>query len=260
MIDIILLGSYGRMGKMIQESVIENPETTLCAIVEHPDKSPPTMLPEHCSFFTDINKAITYAPKATIIDFTNPYSTMYTARCAHKNNNPLVIGTTGLCEEEEKELSILAKTSPILLASNMSRGITALLHILPEFIASLGKGYDIEISEIHHQHKKDAPSGTAISLGKKIADSKGWDFPSVAKYHRENIHEARKEKEIGIQSIRGGDVAGVHTLYFLGEGERIEITHHAHSRKTFAEGAVHAALWLSKQKARTLYSMQDTLQ
>ena len=139
----------------------------------------------------------------------------------------------------------------------MSIGINVLLKVLPELTRLLGEKYDLEMVELHHNRKKDAPSGTALKLAECLAEARDWNLPDVACYHREGIIGARPKEEIGVQSIRGGDVVGVHTVYFMGQGERIEVTHQAHSRENFAQGALRAAQWLARQPAGRLYTMQD---
>ncbi len=139
----------------------------------------------------------------------------------------------------------------------MSIGVNVLLRILPQLTKTLGPDYDMEIVEIHHNRKKDAPSGTALMLGEALAEARDWDFEACKKTCREGMTGERPKMEIGIQAVRGGDVAGVHTVYFFGPGERIEVTHQAHGRENFAMGALTAAKWLKNQKAGKLYSMQD---
>jgi 4-hydroxy-tetrahydrodipicolinate reductase len=141
----------------------------------------------------------------------------------------------------------------------MSIGVNVLLKLLPGLTRALGRDYDVEVLEIHHKLKKDSPSGTALRLGEVLAGAKNWRFEDVACYHREGITGARPEEQIGMQAVRGGDVTGVHTVYFLGPGERIEVTHQTHSRENFANGALRAVQWISTQKPGKLYSMQDFL-
>ena len=141
----------------------------------------------------------------------------------------------------------------------MSIGISVIRKILPQLAAALGPDYDMEIVEIHHKHKKDAPSGTALTLAEGLAASRNWDAKDVRLSSRDGLIGERPQEQIGVQAVRGGDVVGVHTVYFLGQGERIELTHHAHSRENFARGALRAALWLPSQKPGKLYSMPDLL-
>ena len=170
----------------------------------------------------------------------------------------MVIGTTGFSKEDLKEIEILTKTIPCVLASNMSLGVNLLLKVLQDVARVLGDDYDIEIVESHHRLKKDAPSGTALKMAQVIADAVNRNLEEVAVYSRKGIIGQRTKKEIGIQTIRAGDIVGDHTVLFGGLGERIEITHKASSRDTFARGALKAALWL-KGKPSGLYDMQDVL-
>lgn len=141
----------------------------------------------------------------------------------------------------------------------MSVGVNVLLELLPELVQMLGPDYDLEMVELHHNRKKDSPSGTALRLAESLASARDWDLKDVACYHREGIIGERPKKEIGVQAIRGGDVVGVHTVYFMGPGERIEVTHHAHSRENFAQGALRAASWLPGQPGGKVYAMGDIL-
>ena len=141
----------------------------------------------------------------------------------------------------------------------MSLGINVLLRVLPDLVRLLGDDYDLEIMEIHHNRKKDSPSGTALRLAECLAEAKDWDLEDTACYHREGIIGERPKKEIGLQTLRGGDVVGVHTVYCLGPGERIEINHQAHSRENFAQGALRAAARLREQNPGKLYSMVELL-
>lgn len=198
-------------------------------------------------------------PGATIIDFTAPAATMATLEAALHHGNPMVIGTTGLSADEKSRLEDAARRIPLFFSPNMSVGINALLDILPRLVRVLGPDYDLEIVEMHHNRKKDAPSGTALRLGECLAEARDWKLDEVSACSREGLIGARPKAEIGIQTVRGGDVVGMHTVYFAGEGERIEVTHHAHSRDNFARGALRAAGWLARQKHGRLYSMQDML-
>ena len=141
----------------------------------------------------------------------------------------------------------------------MSVGINVLLQVLPQLTRLLGPAYDLEIAEVHHRLKKDAPSGTAIRLGQCLAQARGQEYEDVARCCREGIVGERIDEEIGVQTLRGGDVVGDHTVFYFGPGERIEVTHRAHSRETFAQGALRAAAWLASQPAGKIYAMEDML-
>jgi 4-hydroxy-tetrahydrodipicolinate reductase len=193
-----------------------------------------------------------------IIDFTSIESTMENLKIAAANGKAMVIGTTGFSKEDLKEIESLTKKIPCVLASNMSLGVNLLLKVLQDVARVLGDEYDIEIVEAHHRLKKDAPSGTALKMAQVIADAVERNLDEVAVYSRKGIIGQRTKKEIGIQTVRAGDIVGEHTVYFGGLGERIEITHKASSRDTFARGALKAALWLAGKPAG-LYDMQDVL-
>jgi 4-hydroxy-tetrahydrodipicolinate reductase len=193
-----------------------------------------------------------------IIDFTTISSTKENIKLTSSKGKAMVIGTTGFSKDDLKEISELTKKIPCVMASNMSMGVNLLLKILQDIARVLGDDYDIEIIEAHHRLKKDAPSGTALKMAQVIADAVNRNLDEVAVYARKGIMGERTKKEIGIQTIRAGDIVGEHTVIFGGLGERIEITHKASSRDTFARGALKAALWLSGKPA-ALYDMQDVL-
>ncbi len=171
-----------------------------------------------------------------------------------------VVGTTGLTEAEQQGLEALASEMPLLFAPNMSLGVNLLAALVEQAAARLkGLGYDIEVTEMHHRHKKDAPSGTAIFLGEAAAKGSGWNLAEVQKDGRSGITGERPDQEIGFHALRGGDVVGDHTVRFAAEGELLDLGHRATKRETFAIGALRAASWLSKQPAGRLYSMTDVL-
>ncbi|MEW6001753.1 MAG: 4-hydroxy-tetrahydrodipicolinate reductase [Nitrospirota bacterium] len=193
-----------------------------------------------------------------IIDFTTVSSTKENLKRASSKGRAMVIGTTGFSKEDLKEISELTRNAPCVMASNMSMGVNLLLKVLQDIARVLGDDYDIEIIEAHHRMKKDAPSGTALKMAQVIAEALKRNLDEVAVYGRKGIIGERTSREIGIQTIRAGDIVGEHTVIFGGPGERIEITHKASSRDTFARGALKAALWLSGKPAG-LYDMQDVL-
>lgn len=193
-----------------------------------------------------------------VIDFTAPEATAEHARICADRGKALVVGTTGLSPEQKGELLGLSARIPMVVAPNMSVGVNLLLRLAAEAARVLGEGYDVEIVEAHHRHKKDAPSGTALRIAEVVAEALGRDLAKDATYGRHGMTGPRPRSEIGIQTVRGGDVVGEHTLFFLGEGERLELTHRASSRGAFARGAVRAALW-AVGRAPGLYDMQDVL-
>jgi 4-hydroxy-tetrahydrodipicolinate reductase len=193
-----------------------------------------------------------------IIDFTFHRATMEFARIAARHHTAMVIGTTGLSSEELAELGELSADFPCVQAPNMSVCVNVLFKLVRKTAAILGPDYDIEIVEAHHNKKKDAPSGTALKLGELAAEGVGSRLDQVGVFERSGIIGERKPGEIGIQTIRAADIVGEHTVYFAGPGERIELTHRAHTRDHFARGAAVAAAWL-EGKANGMYSMFDVL-
>ena len=193
-----------------------------------------------------------------IVSFTTVEASLAHLKAAASKGKAMVIGTTGFTKDDLREVSKLTRKIPCVMASNMSMGVNLLLKILQDIAKALGEGYDIEIIEAHHRMKKDAPSGTALKMAQVIADALKRNLDEVAVYARKGIIGERTAKEIGIQSIRAGDIVGEHTVIFGGLGERIEITHKVSSRDTFARGALRAALWVANKPAG-LYDMQDVL-
>jgi 4-hydroxy-tetrahydrodipicolinate reductase len=191
-----------------------------------------------------------------LVDFTTPTATLLNARAAAELGKAAVIGTTGLSEEQVAELRSLAAQAPILYGRNMSVGVNTVLSVLPALVRALD-GYDVEVTEAHHRHKKDAPSGTALAIAEVIAEAMGRRLDELAVYGREGI-QPRQAGEIGIHALRGGGNAGEHTVLFADEGEQIQLVHRAYSRRTFALGALRAARWLSGQ-APGFYGMPDVL-
>lgn len=193
-----------------------------------------------------------------VVDFTHPEGTLENLKIAAEHGKAMVIGTTGFSKGALEEARALARKLPCVLSFNMSLGINLLLRVLRDIAGALGDDYDVEIVEAHHRQKKDAPSGTALMMGREIADALGRDFEADAVYARKGMIGERSRKEIGIQTIRAGDIVGEHTVIFGGLGERVEVTHRASSRDTFARGALRAAMWIAG-KGTGLYTMQDVL-
>ena len=256
-IPVIVMGAAGRMGATLVRLVRESADLRLAGVVERAEKAASLGDPG-CPVATDIGALPGVGSGTVIIDFTAPVVSLETARAAAKVGAGHVIGTTGFSAQERAELEALAVKTPLFWSPNMSIGVNALLKVLPE-LTRLLDGYDIELSEIHHNKKKDAPSGTAVRLAECLAEAKAWKLEDAACYCRHGMIGERPQKEIGIQTLRGGDVVGVHTVYYLGPGERIEVTHQAHSRENFAGGALRAVRWLHGAKPGKLYSMQDIL-
>jgi 4-hydroxy-tetrahydrodipicolinate reductase len=193
-----------------------------------------------------------------LIDFTSPSATLAHLDACLRHGKAIVIGTTGFTTEQKQQISDAARDIPVVFAPNMSAGVNISLRLLALAARALGDDVDIEIVETHHRHKKDAPSGTALRMGEVIADALGRDLDEVAVYGREGMTGERDRKTIGFATIRAGDVVGDHTVIFAGNGERLEITHKASSRMTFASGAVRAAIWLG-DKPPGLYTIDDVL-
>ena len=258
-LSIIVMGAAGRMGSTIARLAEEADDLVLAAVLERPETLDrlDAFKASGVLVSSDISTVLPACPGAVVIDFTSPEASMVTARAAAACGNPVVIGTTGFSEQQLAELDDLARNSLIFRSANMSVGINVIMDLLPRLTALLGDAYDVEMMEIHHNKKKDAPSGTALHLGEAVAKAKGWDLADVRCSGRDGIIGPRPKKQIGIQALRGGDVVGVHTVYFMGPGEEIEVTHRAQSRDNFARGAVRAAKWLSKQEPGRLYSMSD---
>ena len=258
-ISVVVMGIKGRMGSTVAGLVEKDPDITLAGVLERPGNEG-GLESYGCVAGADLGTVLPQTKGAVVIDFTAPEATVETAHAAAEHGCSLVAGTTGLTPRQLGELESAAKKAPLLWAPNMSLGINVLLKVLPDLVKRLGEKYDLEMVEMHHNQKKDAPSGTAVKLAQCLAEARGWDLGDVGKYCREGIIGARPKSEIGIQTIRGGDVTGVHTMYFMGPGERIEITHQAHSREMFAQGALLAAKWIVGQKPGRLYSMADVLE
>lgn len=254
---VVVVGAEGRMGRMIRRLAEEDENFILAGLVDR-EESLAGLKSCGIPAARNLEELAADASGAVAIDFTAPEASMGTARTAAAHGIPLVIGTTGFSEAQKNELRDLARQTPLFWSANMSVGVNVLLRLLPELARALGPAYDMEMVEIHHGRKKDAPSGTALALGERLAEARGWSLPDVRCSARDGMIGARPHAEIGIQAVRGGDVVGVHTVYFLGPGERIEVTHQAHSRENFAGGALRAARWLATRAPGRLYSMEDT--
>ena len=255
-IDIVILGAKGRMGNTLVNMTLADGELNLVGACEregHTDG----LVYEDCEISDCLEDLLPKVPGAVVVDFTAPESSVAMARTAARFGNPAVIGTTGLNPEQQAELAESAEKTPLFWAPNMSVGVNVLLKVLPQLVRALGEAYDMEMVETHHRMKKDSPSGTALKLAQCLAEARGWEYDDVKKHCRDGIIGERPHEEIGVQTLRGGDVVGDHTMFFFGPGERIEVTHRAHSRETFAAGALRAAKWLAGQKPGKLYAMAD---
>ncbi len=261
---IIVTGATGRMGSRVIALLREYPDLQLAGALEKKgsagigsDIGPLIGAGETKVLLSDSLESI-IGKGDLVIDFTVPSATMQNAKIAAENGKAMVIGTTGLSKDEIEALRLLSAKIPVMLAPNMSVGVNLLFKVLKDVARVLGDDYDIEIIEAHHRMKKDAPSGTALKMAQIIADAVKRDLDKVGVYARKGIIGERTKQEIGIQTVRAGDIVGEHTVLFGGLGERIEITHKASSRDTFARGALRAALWVANRRPG-LYDMQDVL-
>jgi 4-hydroxy-tetrahydrodipicolinate reductase len=261
---IAVMGAAGRMGKTLIEAVQQAPGAGLTAAVDRPDS---TLVGADAGELAaigrigvplsgDLDRVVDEFD--VLIDFTHPTVTLKNLAFCRKHGKAMIIGTTGFSVEEKQLLAEAGKDIPIVFAANFSVGVNLCLKLLDTAARVLGDDVDIEITEAHHRHKVDAPSGTAVRMGEVIADALGRDLKKVAVYGREGQTGARDRETIGFATVRAGDIVGDHTVLFAAEGERVEITHKASSRMTFAKGAVRAALWLDGREPG-LYDMQDVL-
>ena len=241
MTKIAITGSNGRMGQALIEAVKLNPNVSQGSILNRGD---------------DIERVL--KDFDVLIDFTRPEATLDALSVCQSAGKAMVIGTTGFSDDALKVIDQASSDIPIVFAPNMSVGVNLTLKLLETTAKVIGTDSNIEIVEAHHRHKVDSPSGTALKMGEVIANALGRDLSECAVYGREGTEEPRDRQTIGFSSIRGGDVVGEHTVTFFMEGERVEITHKASSRMTYANGAVKACQWLTNQ-ANGLYSMQDVL-
>lgn len=259
-----IVGCSGKMGKAIVEQILLNENTEIAGGTVKPDSEflgldiGSLANSEALGINTGSNLEHLFNASNVVIDFSTPTTSLKAGKIAANTNTPLVIGTTGFTNKERDELVSLGKETTIVWSANMSIGVNLLFALTEQVSAILDDSYDIEIVEMHHYQKVDAPSGTALFLGEAAAKGRKQNLDDVATKSREGIIPARKRGEIGFATIRGGDVVGEHSVIFAGDGERIELTHKASSRKIFAKGAVTAALW-TKGKENGLYSMGDVL-
>lgn len=263
-VNVIVCGAAGRMGKILVSLVQEHPEARLVGAIEAPghpalgkDAGDVAGLGPIGVLMTSDYAALAAADTVTL-DFTMPEAALAHLRVAVAQQAAIVIGTTGFSAEQRAETEALAPQTRSIIAANMSIGVNVLLKVVVDVAKILQDGFDPEIFEIHHRFKVDAPSGTALALGRAIATAQGKDFDRQAKLARQGITGQRTDEEIGIVALRGGDAVGDHTVVFAGFGERLEFTHRAQSRECLARGAVRAALWLPQQQPG-LYTMKDVL-
>ncbi|MDR2676793.1 MAG: 4-hydroxy-tetrahydrodipicolinate reductase [Endomicrobium sp.] len=255
---VTICGAGGRMGQAVITMIGSGSysDIEICGALEC-DKNKIIKTSELLIFSIDnLDKFLSEAD--ILIDFTNPNSTLKSLEIAKTHKVPVVIGTTGFNESQKEKIKIISRDIPIVCSPNMSIGVNILFKLV-EAVAKKIYDYDIEIVELHHNKKNDSPSGTAAKLAEIAATSIGKDIASVGVYGRHSSSMLRKKDEIGVLSVRAGDIVGDHTVYFAGPGERIELTHRAHSRNTFAAGALRAAKWLNVEREPRLYDMLDVL-
>ncbi len=264
MIKMAVCGAAGRMGGRIITAIKEAEGVELSGALERPGHSMLGMDAgmvagvgsNHVKISDDINAVVQGCD--VLIDFTTPKVSLKNLEVCNIHKKAIVIGSTGFTPEERELARELSREIPVVLAPNMSVGVNVCFKILADIAKILGDDFDVEIVEAHHKLKKDAPSGTAVRMGEVVAEALGRDYDKVANYHRQGICGERTREEIGMQTIRGGDIVGEHTVYFIGMGERIELTHRAHTRDMFSRGSVRAAKWVVG-KAPGVYDMQDVL-
>jgi 4-hydroxy-tetrahydrodipicolinate reductase len=268
MLKLGVAGVTGRMGGSIVQAIIDDElnELVLSAAIHRLNSD---------KIGLDVSQAVDIASRVdslgvtiteraqdsifdVLIDFSLPDSCLDNVRYCAANNKAVVIGVTGFTDNQLQELTALSERTPIVLAPNMSVGVNLLFHMLKQASSVYGDTADIEIIETHHRDKVDAPSGTALKIGEVIANAQGKSLDQCAVFNRNELREPRHKGSIGFASIRAGDVVGEHTVLFAAEDERLEITHKASNRMTFAKGALRAAGWLNEQP-NGLYSMQDVL-
>jgi len=264
MTRIAVCGAAGRMGRAIIEATTQTPGLKLGAALTHPQSS---VLGVDAGELAGVGKlgvvVVDNLERVVndfdvLIDFTRPDVTMGNVRACQLAGKRIVIGTTGFSDEQKRAIKTASDSIAVVLAPNMSVGVNLCFKLLDMAARILGDSVDIEIVEAHHRHKIDAPSGTALRMGEVVANALGRDLKDCAVYGREGQTGARDRKTIGFETIRAGDIVGEHTVMFADIGERVEITHKASSRMTFANGALRAATWLHQQP-RGLFDMQDVL-
>ena len=265
-IKIAIAGASGRMGQALIQAVEANPKLELSGAW---DKKDSRAVGQDAGTFAGTSSAgvvvlddaaSAMAGADVAVDFTTPEATMLHLKAAEKTKTALVVGTTGLSKSQLEKIKEFSKKRPVVLSSNFSIGVTVLAKAAALVAAATGDDYDVEIVDVHHRHKKDSPSGTAVTLLGTIAAARGKNPDKVAVYGRKGLHGARARGEIGVHALRAGDVVGDHTIFFAGEYERIELVHRSHARGNFANGALKAAAWIiAGKKASGQYTMAQVL-
>lgn len=257
-----MAGACGRMGRRILE-IAQSEDIEIAGAFDAPTMGGMEIVvgaESHKAHIISVSADPTaeIAKADVLIDFTMPEAAVSNVRAAAKLLKPAVVGTTGLSTAQQNELATLADSIAIVYAPNMSVGVNLLFKVAAEVASILGLDYNVEITEIHHNQKKDSPSGTAVRLAECVAQALGLDYAKDAVHGRSGLVGARPAKQIGLHALRGGDVVGEHTVAFVGQGERVELTHKAHNRDNFARGALRAARF-ALHASPGLYDMQDVL-
>lgn len=264
MINVVVTGMCGRMGHMIASMVVSSSGFNLVGATEAPGHS---CLGRDLGELLGLKKVNTKLTENldevirqsdVVIDFTAPEASLQHLSTCVAHGKGIVIGTTGFKKAEVSVVREKTKNIACVLAPNMSAGVNLLFHLVERAAAGLGNDYDVEIVEAHHRYKKDAPSGTALKLAQTIAKVLGREWEKAGIYGRKGLTDGRTEEEIAVHSVRAGDIVGEHTVIFGGLGERLEMVHRAHSRDTFARGALRAACFVARAKPG-LYDMEDVL-
>lgn len=256
MIRVVVPGAGGRMGRMVIDAIAATPGVVLAAAVERADSPDVGQVIDGVTIGASFDDALTGGD--VYIDFTAPEACAGHVAAAAQRKVAGIVGTTGLPAEARAAIIHAGATVPIVVAPNFSLGVNLLCGLVEQAARALGEDFDLEVVEVHHKAKRDAPSGTAIAIAEAMARGRGLDFPSARRFSRDGDVGPRRTAEIGVVAVRGGDVVGEHTAHFLGPNERIEVTHRAASRAVFARGAVKAAAWVVKQPPG-VYSMRDVL-
>jgi len=259
---IAIAGASGRMGQMLIQAVLDSSDLQLGAALDHAG-SP--VIGQDAGAPLGRNTGVTItdqldalAQADCLIDFTRPKGTLAHLAACRQHSVPCVIGTTGFDANGKQAIQAASQHIGIVFAANMSLGVNATLKLLALAAKLLNQGYDVEVFEAHHRHKVDAPSGTALAMGETVARAWGESLDGIADWARHGLSGPRQDGRIGFSSVRGGDIVGDHTVYFCGQGERLEITHRSSSRATYAQGSLRAARFLAN-KSNGLYDMQDVL-
>ncbi|MCI0547633.1 MAG: 4-hydroxy-tetrahydrodipicolinate reductase [Candidatus Rokubacteria bacterium] len=264
MAEVIVAGAAGRMGSRLVALIQEAEDLALVAALEAPGHPALHKDAGEVAGIGRIGVPIAADPEGSfardriLIEFSIPEASLAHLRLVAKHGGRAVIGTTGFSPSQRDEVERIARQVPVLLSPNMSVAVNVAFRVLADMARMLGDDYDVEITEVHHRFKKDAPSGTALRMGEIVAQSLGRELGKVAVYGRHGVPGERSRKEIGMLSLRSGDVVGEHTVSFGSLGERLELTHRSHSRDTFGRGALRAARFIATA-APGLYSMQDVL-